>query len=201
MSTIKNTEGEDPFDLNSPLSSQNGKNPFRVDDSYFDAFSAKLNNVIADLEEIKEEAPILYSIPKYNPFEVPAGYFDELPSLVQELVTLKQPRFSIKEWILQLIRPNFAFPVAITILIAAAAIHFIDKQAEPKTEMTADMSVEEQLYPIDENVIVDLLNENTTETESKFSSPDETITNYLIDNNVDENSLNVDINTIDHENE
>lgn len=201
MSTIKNTDGEDQFDLNSPLSSQNGKNPFWVDDSYFDSFSANLNDAISGLEEIKAEAPILYSIPKYNPFEVPPGYFDALPTSIQDLVTFQQPRFSIKEWLFQLVKPNFAFPVVITILIATAAIRFIDKQAEQSnSEMTADASLEEQLYPIDENVIVDLLDDNAVDTEVK-NSADETITNYLIDNNIDETSLSVAFNTTEHENQ
>lgn len=200
MSTIKNTEGEDQFDKNSPLSASNGKNPFRVDDSYFDAFSAKLSDAIADLEEIKEEAPTLYSIPKYNPFEVPVAYFDELPTLVQEQVAFHQPRFSIKEWLIQLIRPNFAFPVALTILVAFAAIRFVDKQAkQPKADATTDTTLEEQLYPIDENVIVDLFDETPPNTEARHSG-DETITDYLIDNNVDELSLNADFNTFEHEN-
>mgnify|MGYP001298725644 CR=1 FL=1 len=200
MSTIKNTDGEDLFDWNSSLSSHNGKNTYRVDDSYFDDFSAKLNDAIAGQEEIKEEAPALYRIPVYNPFEVPVGYFDELPGHVQALISFQEPRFSIKEWLFQLIKPNFAFPVIITILIAGAAIRFIDKQAEqPKSELTADVSLEEQLDPIDENVIVDLLDDNTVDAEVKNSS-DELITDYLIDNNVDETSLNVDLNTLEHEN-
>ncbi|HET6224953.1 MAG TPA: hypothetical protein VFF27_01650 [Bacteroidia bacterium] len=200
MSTIKNTEDEHLFDPNSPLSSANGKNPFRMDDSYFDSFSIRLTTAISDLEELKEEAPTLYSIPKYNPFEVPAGYFDELPMLVQELATFQQSHFSLKEWLLQLVKPNFAFPVAITVIIAITAIRFIDKQAEqPKTEVASEVSLEEQLYPIDENILVDLLDES--EIESTHAASEEPITNYLIDNNIDETSLAVDLNTTEHENE
>lgn len=199
MSTTKNTDGEDQFDLNSPLYAQNGKNPFRADDSYFNDFNTRLNNIIDSLEEIREEAPILCSIPIYNPFDAPAGYFDELPGKIQEIIPVELPRFSVKEWLLQLLKPNFAFPVFVTVLIAIAAIHFIDKQAKhTKTEITADVSLEEQLYPIDENLIVDILNDDLMDAEVKNSS-DELITNYLIDNNVDETSLSIDLNTIEHE--
>ena len=201
MSTTKNTADENQFDLNGPLSSQNGKNPFHIDDSYFDAFADRLNDTITDLEEINAEAPVLCSIPKYNPFEVPTTYFDQFPAAIQERVTFQQPRFSFKEWLFQILKPNFAFPFVITVLIAYAAIHFIDKQAEQtNTKITADVSLEEQLYTIDENTIVDLLNENDTNPEIK-NPADETITNYLIDNNVDENSLSTDFNTPEHENE
>lgn len=200
MSTIKNTEGEDQFDLNSPLSSKNGKNPFRVDDSYFDAFGAKLNSTIANLEELKTEAPVLASIPKYNPFEVPTAYFDELPTTIQQLVTNEKPRVSLKEWIIQLIKPNFILPVVTVILIAMAAIHFVNEHVQkPVTDLTADLSLEEQLYPIDESTLIDLLSKTSLDNELA-SSAEENITDYLIDNNVEETALN-DFNTTDHENQ
>jgi len=201
MSTLKNTEGEDSFDLNSPLSSLNGKNPFRVDDSYFEAFSAKLNDRIADLEELQADAPTLASIPKYNPFELPTGYFDEFPTQLQEILSKEKTRISLKEWIFQLIRPNFVLPVLTTIIVAVAAIQVVNKQVQsPKASMTADFSIEEQLYPIDEATLVDLLSSNTIENELKQADADEPIANYLIDNNVDESVLNTDLNTADHEN-
>lgn len=201
MNKITNTEDDNQFDSHSPLPTSNGKHPFHVDDSYFDSFSAQLNTAITDLEEIKQAAPTLYHIPKYNPFNVPAGYFDNLPALVQESITDQQPHFSIKEWLFQLIRPNFAFPVAITILIATAAIRLIDKHTEqPKSEVASDFSLEEQLYAIDENVLVDLLNDET-DAEINPSSFEEPITTYLIDNNVDETSLDIDLTSIEHENE
>ena len=196
MSTVKHTEEEDPFDPNSPLSSLNSRNPFGVDASYFEGFGAKLNEQIADIEELKVDTPFLASIPKYNPFEVPSGYFDELPGQLQNIITNQQPRFSIAEWLFQFIRPNFIFPVLTTIFIAFLAIQVVNKQVEqPKAGTAADLSIEEQLYPIDESTLVDLLSENTLETESA-----DPIANYLIENNVDENVLNTDYNTIDHEN-
>jgi hypothetical protein len=196
MSTLRDTEGEDHLDANSPLSSRSGKNPFRVDDSYFDEFSAKLSNIITNLEEIEAEAPFLSSIPKYNPFDVPAGYFDELPTIIQELTATKESRFSVKEWLLQLIRPNFAIPVAVTIIIAIAAINLINKQVQqPRIDVTADLFLEEQLYPIDETTLVDLLSNNNEESTTKQVSGDENIADYLLDNNVDEATLRIDLNT------
>lgn len=199
MNTIKYTEGEDPFDPNSPLSSMNNRNPFGVDASYFEEFGGKLNEQIADFEELKADAPFLASIPKYNPFEIPTGYFDELPGQLQNLITTQQPRFSIAEWLFQFIRPNFIFPVLTTIFIAVLAIQVVDRQAaQPKAGTVADLSIEEQLYPIDETTLVDLLSENKLENELLSST--DPIANYLIENNVDENVLNTDYNTIDHEN-
>jgi hypothetical protein len=196
MSTLKNTEGEDHLDPNAPLSSGGGKNPFRVDDLYFDEFSVKLNDMITNLEEIETEAPLLSSIPKYNPFHVPSGYFDELPAIISELTATKQPRMSVKEWLLQLIRPNFAIPVVVTVVIAIAAINFVNKQVQqPKAPVTADLSLEEQLYPIDEATLIDLLSDNDEENNTKQTSADENIASYLIDNNVDEAALQIVLNT------
>lgn len=202
MSNLKNTDDDEQLNLNSPLSSLPGKNPFHVDDSYFDAFTTKLNNTIAELEELKAEAPRLSSIPKYNPFEVPAGYFDELPSAIQGLVTIEKSRFSIKEWLFQFIRPNFSIPVFTVIAIAIAAIHFVNQQvAKTPADLTADLSLEEQLYPIDESILIDLLSKSNEESDLKQSPTVDSITNYLIDNDVDDASLNTDLNTIDHENQ
>jgi hypothetical protein len=195
MSTLKDTEGEDHLDANAPLSFRSGKNPFRVNDSYFDEFSTTLGQVINNLEEIEAQAPILSSIPKYNPFDVPAGYFDEFPGIIQELTAPKKPHFSIKEWLLQLIRPNFAIPVVITIVIAIAAINVINKQVQQGADATAELSLEEQLYPIDEATLVDLLSNNNEENNTRQVSGDENIADYLLDNNVDEATLRIDLNT------
>jgi hypothetical protein len=200
MNTQRNTEGEELFDRNSPLFSMNRNNPFGVDASYFEEFETKLKARVDDFEELKADAPFLASIPRSNPFEVPTGYFDELPEHVQVLTTVSQSHFSFKEWFLPFIKPNFIFPVAITILVAILAIHTVNQQVvQPSTGTTAETSMEEQLYPVDESTLVDLLSENAIETELA-SSADETITTYLIDNNVDETALNTDYNTVDHEN-
>ena len=202
MSSLKNTDDDEQLNLNSPLSSIPGKNPFQVEDSYFDAFSTRLNNTIAELEELKAEAPLLSSIPKYNPFEVPAGYFDELPAVIQELVNTEKLRFSMREWIFQFFRPNFSIPVFTVIAIAIAAIHFVNQQVtKTPADLTADLTLEEQLYPIDESILIDLLSKSNAETDSKQSPAVASITDYLIDNDVDDASLNTDLNTIDHENQ
>ena len=197
MNTLKNTEGDEQFDPNSPLSSMNKTNPFGMEASYFEDFGAQLSNRITEFEELKNDAPFLAAIPKYNPFEVPAGYFDELPNQIQELINIQHPHFSLKEWLIQFIRPNFAIPVTTTIVIAILAIQFVTKQVKQPKKEAAELSIEEQLYPIDESTLVDLLSINT---ETIASSGDEPITNYLIDNNVDEAILNNDYNTVDHEN-
>jgi len=189
---IKNNDIEnDNDDLKSmaPKLSKLGNNsPFKPDADYFENFENRLKQNIDGLDEIKTEAPYLYNIPKYNPFEVPAHYFDELPTIIQQRCIENKPTISIINWLLLLIKPRFAFPVLVTIFIAIAGIHFMEKNAElPKTEMAEEISVEEQLDYIDESTIVEALTIESTDL--KQNTPNENIENYLLDNDIDETNL------------
>ena len=198
MNTNENMEEGNEIEPNSPLFTRNGKNPFAVTDLYFEDFTSQLNERILEMEELKTIAPLLISIPVCNPFETPEGYFDELPGIVQTKIPVVQPFFSLKEWLLLFIKPNFALPVFITILISIAAIHFVNKQvATTDKNIISDISDEEQLYPIDEATLVDLLSDNNP---GDFK-PDEPIEDYLLDNNVDETTLNTDPNISENENQ
>src|SRR4051812_38341175 len=94
------------------------KTPFRTGNDYFEDFSARLNERIEGLEEIRSIAPVLFAIPKYNPFEVPDGYFEELPSFVSEKVIHTRRSASVTDWIMMIIRPRFVIPVAVTLFFA-----------------------------------------------------------------------------------
>ncbi|MBA3972238.1 MAG: hypothetical protein H0X46_08865 [Bacteroidetes bacterium] len=162
--------------------------PTGPSDSYFDSFNAKLQNRINDLEEIEAMAPTLLNISKYNPFEVPADYFDELPTIVQEKVTSARSKIPVAEWLLLLIKPRFIIPFATTIIIAVAGINYMNRNSgtlQPVYE--EDLSLEEQLYYIDEAAIIE---QYTANTASESETTSETgIEDYLIDNNVEETDL------------
>jgi hypothetical protein len=163
-------------------------NPFKADTDYFENFESRLKQNIDGLDEIKTEAPYLYNIPKYNPFEVPAHYFDEVPTIIQQRCIESKPAISIIDWLLLLIKPRFAVPVLATIFIAISGIHFMEKNADlPKTETAEEISVEEQLYNIDESTIVEAL--TTEPADLKQNNANENIENYLIDNDIDETNL------------
>lgn len=162
--------------------------PFNTGSDYFENFISKINNRVDGYEEIKTIAPFLSSIPKYNPFEVPLCYFDELPTTVQQRCIESKASTSVLEWLSLLIKPHFAVPVLATILIAVAGIDFINKSAvsyEPV--MAEEYTVEEQLYSIDEATIIETL---IADAGADASADDNSIEDYLIDNDIDESNLN-----------
>jgi hypothetical protein len=170
-------------------SGSKGKNPFKTSTDYFESFNSKLQNRIDDFEEIKTLAPLLSNIPKYNPFEVPANYFDELPTIIQQHCVGSKPATSFIEWLKLIVQPRFAMPVITTILIAVAGINYMDKNATSlQPSIAEEVTTEEQLYNIDEATIIESL---VSSTENKTLPDDNTnIEDYLIDNNIDENNLN-----------
>ena len=193
MNTTDNISNQDD-DLSGmapKLSKLKNNSPFKANDDYFEKFSSKLQNRIDDFEETNAEAPILSNMPKYNEFEVPTDYFDELPSRVQQRIIDTKPSFSSAlEWLLLLIRPRFIIPVLTVAFIAVAGINFMNKNAElPKTELAEELSVEDQLYNIDEATIIESLNADGGIENEATSTEDSNIENYLIDNGVDESSI------------
>jgi hypothetical protein len=56
---------------------------------------SKNSNILTDDEAIEKESPLLHSIPKENPFSVPANYFDNLPS---EIVGKCREKVEPKKW-------------------------------------------------------------------------------------------------------
>ncbi|OFY83473.1 MAG: hypothetical protein A3F72_05980 [Bacteroidetes bacterium RIFCSPLOWO2_12_FULL_35_15] len=191
---ISNSEDDDLNEKAPHLSKLSGKSPFKADNDYFDSFILKLEDHIADLEEIKTEAPVLSNIPKYSPFELPTNYFDEFPTKIQDVVNNKTSKTNIFEWITLLIKPNFAIPVLTTFLIAFAGINYIEKQSKvTDTKMEYQLSEEEQLYLIDESIIIDAIVSGTSSGNEKTIEQNTNIENYLIENNIDERILNYEL--------
>jgi hypothetical protein len=165
-----------------------GKNPFKTSDDYFESFINKLQHRVDEFEELKTEAPILSTIPKYNPFETPCDYFDELPTHVQLHIINNKPVIALVEWLLLLIKPRFVLPVLTVTIIAIAGINLTNKNAgTASTQTIEETSLEEHLYTIDESTIIDAVASNVS-TQNP-SEDDNSIENYLIDNNIDELAL------------
>jgi hypothetical protein len=178
-------EGLDP-ELNRP----GNKNPFGTGSDYFDRFADKIRSRVDEYEEIKNEAPVLSNIPKYNPFDVPAGYFDELPSLVQQKCNYIKTTPPIPSWLLMLFRPRVAIPVICLMIIAFTGIHYLNNNNENGKNMYAEeTSLDEQLMNIDESTLVEALASASTD-EAESDPEKETIKEYLMDNNIDESNLN-----------
>ena len=166
--------------------------PFRASEDYFERFASRLSGQISALEEIQQHAPILSSIPRYNPFDVPAGYFDELPALVQQKAGNNNSRSSLPEWLLLIFRPRFAVPMIAVILLAIAGINFVDNHADaPSGYLAEELTVEEHLSTIDEMTIIESLAASATDLPQPET--DESIEDYLLDNHIEESALNSEL--------
>jgi hypothetical protein len=178
-------EGLDP-ELNKP----GNKNPFGTGAGYFESFADKIRSRVEEYEEIRNDAPLLSNIPKYNPFDTPSGYFDELPSVVQQKCIDFKTKSSVPPWILMIFRPRIVIPAICVILIAFAGFHFLNKNnTDVKNMYTEEMSIDEQLMNIDESTLVEALASASTD-EAESDPENETIKEYLMDNNIDESNLN-----------
>ena len=184
-------DNDDPEGLKPQFNSS--ANPFNAGDDYFERFAAKIQNSVDTFEEIRNEAPILSNIPKYNPFDVPAGYFDELPTVVQQrcIDAAKKPAFA--EWLSMLFRPRFAIAVLTTVLIAVSGIYYTRQTGVTNTipAVAEEITVDEQLQNIDETTIVEEL---TADADlAVIADPQDDIVDYLMESDIDETSLNVEL--------
>lgn len=184
--TGNNSEGLDPH-----LNRSGNKNPFRTEADYFDNFADKLMSKVEEHAELSFEAPVLSSIPKYNPFTLPKDYFEDLPSSVQQR-TASGSHSSWLDWLKMAIRPNFAVPVACVIIIAFTGIHYLNNSQAPKNEIAREINIDEQLQDIDETTLADALSASGT-TETEVNPENENIKQYLIDNNIDETNLTYEL--------
>ena len=160
-----------------------------ADDSYFDSFTSKLQNRIEDEEEIKALAPTLLSIDKYSPFEVPKDYFEELPTIIQERVIESSKKSSGLEWLFLLFRPRFAVPMIVILFVSIAGIYYINNNSIKNVELVEELSLEDNLYYINETDILEHLTADASIENESVSEDDNSIENYLLDNNIDESNL------------
>jgi disulfide oxidoreductase YuzD len=182
-------DNEDLEDKASDLNRSGSDNTLGPGNDYFENFQNKIMSRVEEYEELNIQAPILSNIPKYNPFDVPVGYFDELPTLIQQKCINRPAKFEWREWLAAIIKPNFAIPVLSVLLIASAAIYYTEKnEKQIEKPVAEEINIDEQLQNIDESTIIDALAE--TNNESINENDNEKIMNYLLENNVDETNLN-----------
>lgn len=191
MNNDHNISNEDN-DLNGmapKLSKLSSNNPFNPSNDYFNSFTSKLQNRIEDEEEIKALAPTLLSINKYNPFEVPKDYFEELPSIIQEKVVVSKERTGLLDWLFWLLRPRFAVSMTLILFISVIGIYYINKNNVKNIETMEELSLEDNLYYINENDIVEHLTADASIELDSYVEDENSIENYLIDNNIEESKL------------
>lgn len=192
------------------------ENPFSVPANYFDTLpemvmAAKaveniniatlVNNNVPEgyfdsLPSFIQSQAILSDIKKENPFVVPANYFDYLPARIQEKVHAKKTSW-IDSILEKLFSPRLAYALSITILLTAAGIYYFNQNekiiennvALSELNKTELIETANDIIP-DENFIIDELTaEGIDPSESENKTNSDEIENYLIENNVDINTL------------
>lgn len=186
----------DPDDVNDlpPAVNKAGKgSPLVAGDDYFEAFANKMQARVEAFEELQQEAPLLSNIPKYNPFTVPAHYFDDLPHQVQERCLATKKTTGIVQWLLLALKPRFAVPALSFVCLALVANFYFNRTSIVPT-VAEESTLDEQVQSIDEATIIDALTADAgTTSTSTATAEDDPIVDYLMDNNLDETTLNTEL--------
>lgn len=147
----------------------------------------KDENYKKEMQELENEAPTLFNIPKKNNFSAPEGYFDRLPTEISEKISAEPPvgyMEQIKEW---LIKPQMAL-ASLALLIGISAILYLnDAKDLGNTATFSDAELEEltllaEAYGEEDLMIESLLayNDEDVNLEDDIFT-DEDIESYLAD--------------------
>lgn len=148
--------------------------------------------------DINTETPLLSSIPKRNPFSVPDGYFDTLPSSLLEKCRQAKPKPEFSTKTFWLLKPQWMLAV---FAVAAGLTVFIRSErntanAFPPYQTLASALPDSALYSalqnnieyVDVNSLEDALpGENLAHASLRSDSASvnrQEIVNYLINHNV-----------------
>ena len=138
------------------------------------------------MEELKNIAPYLSQLPKKDVFTAPEGYFDDLPSIIQDRVIAHTKTKS----------RNFA-PVWIFSTLGVASVlcvlFFLSKSPEETTSITkqeASAYVNENLeQEFDETLLADEL----ITSDNKTLTSEENLEEYILNQDIDEQLLREEI--------
>lgn len=162
-------------------------------------------------DNLKNFAPNLVKSSKENPFDVPANYFDDLPSVIQKRITERKLQHN---WIGFIFKPQYAIAASL-IIVAIISVVLIFKIQKPVNENNFFTNIfwedilDENNYFInglDENeLIVTLINEtddindlnlfnnkttnNNDQTKNDTSIQSDDIIEYLIEEDINNYDL------------
>ncbi|MEO6884140.1 MAG: hypothetical protein ABI199_08960 [Bacteroidia bacterium] len=145
-----------------------------------------------DFDELKNSASKLFSLDRKLPFEVPADYFDELPMLIQERCAQENThKISVLEKIIFLMRRKYiAFGILI-LLMSGGYFFYLSKNGVQKSAPSTDeitTALTDNLSVDDETLLIESMPDNKVASTQKTDN-DQPIVNYLIDNDVDVNTI------------
>lgn len=161
--------------------------PFAVPDDYFSSLNSEVMKKI-------EAIPDFETIPQENPFSVPPGYFESLPTVIQQrIIDRNAEGFTISGLIAGIIArpaPRFAMAFASVILfVFLSTLYFtrtIKVEYASQQPAESEQLVAAYLMQLDEDDLADLY---VQEDHSSNEIQDEGIENYLLDNDIDLNSI------------
>ena len=132
----------------------------------------------------------LDEIPKKHPFEVPEGYFDRLPGIIQARVAEKSEVKEAKPYF----RYALQYALPVIVLAIVALIYFIPKNEDADT-ILASVSTEELVAYLENSEITteELLEEMTLDTESIEAIESEVYFNF---DELDIEELDLDLNNL-----
>ncbi|MCD4746813.1 MAG: hypothetical protein K8R58_10995 [Bacteroidales bacterium] len=97
-------------------------------------------------ENLKDLAPNLSKIEKINPFKVPDEYFDNLPTIIQEKINIKQQITLWDRFYQFILRPQYSIAVSLTFAAIVLVIYFTTRDnSNNDNSILANMTWEEIL--------------------------------------------------------
>lgn len=133
--------------------------------------------------DLRKDAPFLSSLEKKNSFPAPEGYFENLPTQIQNKINgagIKNHPvlFSVK---------YIKYAAAAMVLIIAGFYFYPKKTQQPKDTFTAA-----NVYALSDDELLDEMSDFPIESETEVTTSNENseIINYLIDNKVDVTEIN-----------
>lgn len=138
------------------------------------------------MEELKNIAPHLSQIPKKDAFTAPEGYFDDLPSRIQERVNTQR----------KLTSRNFS-PVWIFSTLGVASVLCVMFFLGTSPEVQNSISEQEASAYINENLEQEfdetLLADELITSNNKTFTSDENLEEYILNQDIDEQLLREEI--------
>ena len=162
----------------------------------------KDNNIFNE-ENLTKEAPLLTSIPKRNPYTVPEGYFDELPSAIMERCRETKAIPSLGSKIFWLFRPQwmmavFGCIICLTLITrnnTNPAPQSFQAIAETVSDSAIYQSLADNIETVDVNALEDAVQSDNVPAVTAVPQRTDTthnqqeIINYLMNHNVDANDI------------
>lgn len=146
----------------------------------------KDEDYIKEMQELENEAPTLFGLPKKNNFKVPEGYFDRLPGEMMEKIANEPPVGYMEQINSWLAKPQMAL-AALTLLIGISAILYLNDAKNINTNNQVaeieniEMDLLAEAYGEEEMLIENLLAYNDEMNLEYDIFTDEAIEDYLVD--------------------